>query len=169
MEKIVIDTYVSIQVTHCVDLLVGRIDADLDRAKSVDLCAKELIDRLAIDVIGSCAFGVECDSLGSNDKFSQMCSKVFQPSWASGLRLVASIFGERAVAWLKLGNLKPEVNDFFVKLALDTIQYRRANGVVRNDMLQLLMSLQNSHVDEKFAVPNINKVLKSTQVLQSGN
>lgn len=149
------------QISHCVSLMTEFIELQMDNTGCVDLNAKQVFERLTIDVIGTCAFGIDCNSLKSNDKLAQMCREIFKPNFAAIVRLLASSFGDRLITLLNLPNVKKEVSDFFLNLALDTVEYRRLNGVERNDLLQLLMSMQNSHEDPKFAVGDTSSVLKN--------
>lgn len=44
---------------------------------------------------------------------------------------------------LKYRIIDEQVNDFFVNLVKDTVQYRETNQVTRNDFLDLLIALRN--------------------------
>lgn len=151
------------QIWDCIELMTKHIEKQMDENNSVDLPAKELFAKLSIDVIGSCAFGLDCSN---NEKFSQMGKEAFETRLIVALRMLLSTFSQRLVDLLKIRILKKDVNDFYLNLTLDTMEYRRKNGVTRNDLLQLLMEMQNSHVDPKFKVDNNDqKVLKNGKFL----
>lgn len=149
------------QMFYCVNLLTEYLDKRMDSSGSIDVAVKQLFDQLTMDIIGTCAFGIECNALESNGKFIEMCKEPFKVRSVNIIRLIVSVFSERLVALLNFRDQAKEVSDFFMSLALDTVKYRRQNGATRNDMLQLLMTLQNSHIDPEFAVQNDVKVLEN--------
>lgn len=140
------------QIFHCVKQLTENINAQMNENGSTDVAIKPLIERMAIDVIGSCAFGIDCHSLKSNDEFVKMCSEPFKPMRCLFfMRLANSIFGKRLACLLNWRDNDKNRSDFYVNLVFDMIQHRRENNVVRNDLLQLMMNLQNSYIDPKCA------------------
>lgn len=150
------------QICYCVDLLTQYIDKRMD-GTSVDLAIKPEVEKFTIDVIGTCAFGIECDSLKSNDEFTHMCRESINFSITSVIRLILATINRRLPSLLKIPTMPKKVTDFFQNLALDTVEYRRQNGVVRKDILQLLMNLQNSHIDPKYAVKDSNSKILATE------
>lgn len=152
------------QISDCVALLTKYVDKQMDESDSVDIGLKELFEKLTTDVIGSCAFGIDCNSLKSNQKFSEMGKQVFKFRIVFIVRVILATFCPLLAKFINVSSLKKEVNDFYLNLALDTMQHRRQNGVIRNDLLQLLMDLQNTHIDPKYAVGD-----KNQKLLQNGN
>lgn len=145
------------QMFDCVALMMELIDKQMDGKGSMDVALKELFEKLTIDVIGSCAFGINCDSLKSNEEFTQMGRKVFNRKLGNAIRSLLASFSPKLLNLLKFPDIRKDVTDFFLHLTLDTMEYRRQHGVSRNDVLQLLMELQNSHKNPKFAVNNADK------------
>lgn len=154
------------QIFYCVNLLTEKIDSQMNGAASVDVAAIQLLERYTIDIVGTCIFGIECNALKSNDTFARMCREVPKPRFPAFVRIILSIMGERVGSLLNLRNMRKEVSDFFLNTILDTMKFRRQNGIVRNDALQLLMDLQNSHLDPKFAAPGDSpKILPNGKVI----
>lgn len=140
------------QMLYCVSMLTRNIDAQMNETGSVDVTIKPLVDRMAIDVVGTCAFGIECNSLNSNDTVIKMCSEVFKPmKFLFAMRMATSIFGKRLAYLLNWRDNKKEKSDFFMNLVFDMIQHRRQNNIIRNDLLQLMMNLQNSSINPELA------------------
>lgn len=104
----------------------------------------ELLGRLTTDIIGTCAFGIECNSLTDpNSKFMSMGRKTFQTPRHSP---IVSIFIEYAQNWSrKLGvkQISDDVSEFFTKLVSETVEYREKNNVHRNDFMDILIKLKN--------------------------
>lgn len=106
---------------------------------------KDVLARFTTDVIGSCAFGLECNSLKDpNNEFRLMGKKVFDnPRYGPVTRLFVLTFRELARKFhLKL--VPDDVSDFFMGVVKDTIEYREKNNVQRNDFVNLLMQLKDT-------------------------
>ena len=108
---------------------------------------KEVMARFTTDVIGSCAFGLNCNSfIDSNSEFREMGKRVFEPSVASNLRKRLRTLPPFLLKLLKLFHVRvhpQEMINFFMGVVKYMIDYRETNNVVRNDFLQLLIQLKN--------------------------
>lgn len=127
---------------------------------------KDMIARFTTDVIGSCAFGLECNSLKNPTMdFKKYGDRVLQTVLSN---TTFTILGFIAPWFLKAFNLAQtdkKSSDFFMKILKDTIEYREKNEVHRNDFLDLFIRLKNNEniSDEHFASdskfvnkPNLN-------------
>lgn len=107
---------------------------------------KDVLSRFTTDVIASCAFGLESNSLKNpNVEFRTYGKRVFQPTFLSRMKRLVTMLVPRHIL-IKIG-FKVTSNDiesFFVNLVRDTIDYREKNGIHRKDFLQLLLQLKNS-------------------------
>lgn len=109
-------------------------------SKNENLEVKEIMSKFTTDIIGSCVFGLKCNSIKDpNSEFRTMGRKVVEPSLASVIRLMLGILmpklGIRILPW--------EVTQFFISAVRDTIQYREQHNIVRNDFMQQLIQLKN--------------------------
>lgn len=107
-----------------------------------------LQSRFLIDIIGTCAFGIECNSLKDPQaKFRQMGRKVFdQPKLGAFERIL--IFTCKNVAKaLGVRIHHKDVTDFFLQIVQETVEYREKHNVQRNDFMNLLIELKNSTND----------------------
>ncbi|XP_052843557.1 probable cytochrome P450 6a13 [Drosophila gunungcola] len=104
--------------------------------------AKDLCARFTTDVIGSCAFGLECNSLQDPDsEFRRMGRSVTTEPLHSVL-VQAFMFSQPALArMLRMRLFRPEVSAFFLDTVRQTLDYRRRENIHRNDLIQLLMEL----------------------------
>lgn len=141
--------YMYEQIFYCVGVLNKFIESDLN-GDSKDLDVKELFGRFTIDVIGTCAFGLECNSLKDSNDFQTWGTKVFDPTLINAVRIFIATFNKKLLRVFKIPDLKKDVSDFFLNVVLNTVTYRRKNGVVRNDFMQLLMELQNTSRNPKY-------------------
>ncbi|XP_058126459.1 probable cytochrome P450 6a20 [Anopheles ziemanni] len=111
-----------------------------DRAGEVEM--KELLARFTTDVIGNCAFGLECNSLKDPQaEFRRMGKKVFQHSRLSIIKRFASSQFRDLSRRLGVTNTAKDVATFFLSAVKDTVQFRMKNNVQRNDFMSLLMEL----------------------------
>ncbi|XP_065092339.1 probable cytochrome P450 6a13 [Ochlerotatus camptorhynchus] len=111
-------------------------------AKQEDIEMRELLARFTTDVIGSCAFGIECNSLENpEDEFRKMGEKVFNVSpFAILAFFFLSTFKDFARR-CRITITDSEVATFFSTIVQKTISYREKNNVQRNDFMNLLMQL----------------------------
>lgn len=149
------------QIFACIKLMNEYIAANVsDNIVGSDINLKELFERLTIDVIGTCAFGIECNSLKSNDQFRSKGVEVFKPRIINVIKMFLAVINKNLLHYFKIGDMKKDVQDFFLNTIYDTIMYRKSNGVSRNDILQMLMDLQNTYTNPKYAPQNLqNNIL----------
>ncbi len=158
--------YMHEQMYDCVRILDESIASKIeDGITEMDL--KKLFQGLTIDVIGTCAFGLTCNATSSEfTKFREMGEEVFKFKVRDIIRFIIGVINKKILTIMKFGDMRKEVQDFYLNVVLDTITYRRSRGETRNDALQLLMNLQNTHYDEKYAVSNgREKILKNGELL----
>ncbi|KAK5638811.1 hypothetical protein RI129_013106 [Pyrocoelia pectoralis] len=114
--------------------------------KQVPLDIKDWLGRFGTDVIGSCAFGIDCNSFKVPNSDFRILSKraLNQTNWE-----IAKIFlgftHEKFARKLAICTTPTEVTKFFLKIMEETVQYREKNNVMRNDFLQILLELKNSN------------------------
>lgn len=105
---------------------------------------KDISVRFTIDVISSCAFGLENHAMRDKDsEIQKMAAEVFT---AKGLRILYFFFCENFKSFSRKMHLKmfpAKVSDFFMNIIRSTITYRETNNVQRPDFLNLLMQLKN--------------------------
>ncbi|XP_059614795.1 probable cytochrome P450 6a14 [Phlebotomus argentipes] len=113
--------------------------------KSEEIELRDILGRFTTDVIGSCAFGLECNSLKDpNTQFREMGKKVFDMKGFEFLRLLFSSMFPNIARGLRMKITKPDVSEFFTNVLRDTIEYREKNNVKRNDFLSLLIQIKNT-------------------------
>ncbi|XP_055697199.1 probable cytochrome P450 6a14 [Phlebotomus papatasi] len=107
---------------------------------------REILARFTTDIIGNCAFGVECNSLKDpNTEIRRLGKKFFEFGGPIGIMkaIVATAFPKFAKKF-RLKITPDDVTSFFMDLLRDTIDYREKNNVKRNDFLSLLIQLKNT-------------------------
>ncbi|XP_017124861.1 probable cytochrome P450 6a19 [Drosophila elegans] len=103
----------------------------------------DLMARFTADVIGICAFGLECNSLRDpKAEFVKMGETALRER-RHGFLVDLLVFGAPNLA-VKLGieMLLPSVQSFYMNIVRDTIDYRVKNKVTRNDFMDLLIDMK---------------------------
>ncbi|XP_067627252.1 probable cytochrome P450 6a23 [Eurosta solidaginis] len=102
-----------------------------------------IIGRYTSDVIGSCAFGIECNSLRSPDaEFVVMGRKSFE------LRRHNYMIDSLMEAYPKLARklhlrgLPDELHNFYMGIVHKAIEYRQKINIKRNDFMNLLLEMK---------------------------
>lgn len=113
---------------------------------------KDLLLRYATDVIGTVAFGIECNSL-KNDKaeFHTMTREVFNRNLLVIIRFFLVSVHPIFMKLMPFKKLFSKCTNFFLNLMKDTVEYREENKIERNDFVNLMMQLrdQDRHVTDR--------------------
>ncbi|CAG9827997.1 unnamed protein product [Diabrotica balteata] len=106
---------------------------------------KEVASRFTTDVIGSVAFGIDCNSLKNPDsEFRQFGRKIFtQTTWTRIRSVLATTIPRHFLTMIKFKQMNPEVEDFFMGVVDSTVNYREKNNIYRKDFMHLLLQLKN--------------------------
>ncbi|KAL1123515.1 hypothetical protein AAG570_002592 [Ranatra chinensis] len=136
------------QMSECADQLVQVLQKE---THGEDVLIRDYLSRFSIDVISSCAFGLEGGALKDPDcEFRKMAKKIFRPSGIMKIKNTFRIFFPKTANWLKMKLIDPEVNDFFFNLTRQAFEHRLKTGLRRNDFVDLLLQLkQKGWVDHE--------------------
>ncbi|XP_055714124.1 cytochrome P450 6a8-like [Phlebotomus papatasi] len=105
---------------------------------------KDYLSRFSTDVIGSCAFGLDCNSLKDpNVKFRIYGDKAFGMSWWKNIKLNFAQSYMELARKLHILLIDKDVSDFYRGVVFDTVKYREENEVKRSDFLNLLMQIKD--------------------------
>ncbi|XP_065207348.1 probable cytochrome P450 6a13 [Planococcus citri] len=127
----------------------------LDVANGRDFDAEDLCERFTTDVIGSCIFGIDINSLDHPEsEFRLIGKRVASFRWQRAIRSLWPGIPNRLIKLFKITLFEEQCQTFFTKMVEDTTKYLQQNGVSRSDFFDLLMSLKNtssssSSVNEK--------------------
>lgn len=113
-----------------------------DRKEVIDI--KLLNQCFTCDVVGSCAFGLRCNSLkNEGSRLLEIGDMVFKPpAWRNMLVFLQISFKKLARA-LHMAAMPSAVGAFFMPLVRDTVETREKNLIERPDFLNLLIQLKN--------------------------
>ncbi|RZB40992.1 cytochrome P450 6a17, partial [Asbolus verrucosus] len=135
--------------------LLGRVEEKCQRDEAIDI--KDVLESFTMDIIRSCAFGLDLKLSEEDDSSFKIYSKkmLVVTKWQFIKSEFVSDF-PRLANILRLKVLPKGVADFFLKTVTDIIEFREKNSVVRNDFMQLMIKLKNSKfVEESLTIEEI--------------
>lgn len=118
---------------------------------------KTLATKFTVDVIASCAFGIEVNSFKTPDNdFYKIAMRITN---ANSFRQILKFFGmmmsPKLMKFVGVTLIDSDINQFFREATVETMKVREQKGIVRHDMINLLMQARkgqlahNSHAEEK--------------------
>jgi cytochrome P450 family 6 len=130
------------QITEKAEKLAKTIEKESSETGQVEV--KGVLSRYTTDVIGSTAFGIECNALDDeNSKFYQLSFKAFKTfKFSKRIFLQAHRYIARK---LHIKSTSEETSEFYFHVFEKTLSYRDQNPhVQRNDFMNLLINLWRS-------------------------
>ncbi|XP_055696374.1 cytochrome P450 6a9-like [Lutzomyia longipalpis] len=113
--------------------------------KNEEIEIKDVLSRFTTDVIGNCAFGIECNSLKKPDaEFRRIGKRVVEFSSFEIMRAFFLGMFQNLGRAFRMKITKPDVSEFFMRLLRETTHYRDKNNIKRNDFLSLLMQIMKT-------------------------
>nr|QBC73130.1 cytochrome P450 mono-oxygenase [Osmia bicornis] len=128
-------------IIECSQHLEKYLAKEVEKGEPLE--CRELTTRFTIDVIGSCAFGIEMNALADGrSEFHQKGRNVFDATFENVFRFKMKQFFPEL--YDLLGYIIPErrLASFFTKAVMDTIKYRQENDIFRPDFINMLMELK---------------------------
>lgn len=117
--------------------------------------SKDLITMFSVDVIASCAFGVEFNhDSGKMSEFKNMVNKVLSASKLQLVRFILRMYYPKLARFFKIKIIPDDVNDYFMQIVKETVKYRKENKIDRNDFVQLLLTLKEQEDNMNTLVPD---------------
>lgn len=113
--------------------------------KHDSLDIKDVLARYTTDTIGSCAFGVDCNSMKDpNADFRKYGRLIFEQNLWTALRIILFVTLPTAITRRSgITFTKPEVEKFFMGAVKDVVGYRETNHIFRKDFMDLLIQIKN--------------------------
>ncbi|KAH8401699.1 hypothetical protein KR009_007400, partial [Drosophila setifemur] len=131
----------------------------VDKSSIVEV--KDMLARFTTDVIGTCAFGIECNSLKDpNTEFRVMGRRALedQRHGAIGVALINSF--PKLARRLRMKITIEEVEHFFLRIVRETVSNREQNNIRRNDFMDQLIDLKNSPLTKSEAGESVNLTIE---------
>lgn len=124
----------------------GReLDKAMGRKVGEAISIKEVLQNFTMDIIGSCAFGLECNSFSNPEaQFVKMGKRLFIHSPRDKFNRIFGFAFPRLARKLGITTTPKETSKFYFDVVEQTVKYREENQVVRKDFMQILIDLKNS-------------------------
>ncbi|KAL3280180.1 hypothetical protein HHI36_017680 [Cryptolaemus montrouzieri] len=141
-----------------VDCTVGLFKVmDKEIGNSVDI--KDILGRFTTDIIGSCAFGIDINSLENPDsEFREKGKALFHRSYLDNIKQFILFMAPNQMKKLNMKSLSDDVTNFFMNVVKENVAYREENNIFRKDFMHLLIQLKNKGKlvdDEKLDSENL--------------
>lgn len=135
----------------------------LNSDKSVDVM--DFMMRYTADVIGTCAFGFECNSLNNrNAEFISMGRLAIEKQRHSP-RFLALITSYRKIAnMLGIKGVRDDVAAFFMHAIRKTVEYREKNEIQRNDFMDIMLDFKNKNTTNSNEALTFDEIAAQTNL-----
>lgn len=111
---------------------------------------KGVLARFTMDVIGTVAFGIECNTMKSTDNDFYRLSRIAMEQTRHGPYVTHLIRNFKSLAkLLGVKILRDDVSEFFLNVVKTTIEFRETNNIQRNDFMDLLIKLKTDEEGDK--------------------
>lgn len=105
---------------------------------------RELAAKFTTEVISTCCFGLETNSIQHADsEFRTMCKQVSSPSLTLSIKRFIRLYMPSIYKSFAMTHNTPEVSKYFLRIVKEIIDYREKNNVVRADFMQTLLKIMN--------------------------
>lgn len=141
----------------CGEELQAYLKYPAEKGKTLEM--KDLLARFTTDIISSCAFGIQTNSLENpKGEFREYGKKIFSPGTKIILTRIISSNFPFLRKFFPMRRRPKEVTDFFMNTVKETMDYREKNNVKRNDFMDLIIQLKNKGSIEGVDDENSNGV-----------
>ncbi|XP_055529189.1 probable cytochrome P450 9f2 [Wyeomyia smithii] len=146
---------------ECIHAMITHLEADLKKKGSMEVEVKDVLSRLAMDVIASCAFGlkVNCFEERENEFFKHAKKMMLFGRTSVLLKVIVFRWFPEIASRFGLDIIDKEQAVYFTNIIRDTVKTRETKGIIRHDMIDLLLQAkkgtlkynQETEVHEGFA------------------
>ncbi|KAH8401700.1 hypothetical protein KR009_007403 [Drosophila setifemur] len=126
---------------------------------------RELVARFTVDVIGTCAFGIQCNSLRDEKaEFLYYGKKALVDKRHGSLLNVLLISYPNLAKRLGIKKTPSHIEDFYKRIVSETVKVREKEHIRRNDFMDMLIDMKNQK-DVKLDNGEVVKGLTMDEVL----
>ncbi|XP_050439207.1 LOW QUALITY PROTEIN: uncharacterized protein LOC126844826 [Adelges cooleyi] len=142
------------QIKECSDQLMKNLEMNLIQSDVLEV--RDIMGDYSTDVIGTCAFGLQLNAIVDKDsQFRKAGKAVFTATLRLLMRDVITYISPSFRKMLNFSDYPPEATQFFESSLNQTMDYRRKNNIVRNDLVQCLMQARQDLIINKLE-PSVN-------------
>ncbi|KAH8291878.1 hypothetical protein KR054_001880 [Drosophila jambulina] len=127
------------------DKMVAHLQKKLPEQGSQEVDLKKVMQNYAIDIIGSTIFGLDVNSFENPDNnFRNLVTLARSTSRFNALFGMMIFLVPSIAKFLFSLGIKSPVRQAMLDIVKETVEYREKHGIVRKDLLQLLIQLRNT-------------------------
>ncbi|KAK5638813.1 hypothetical protein RI129_013108 [Pyrocoelia pectoralis] len=151
---------------ECGKHLTDALDDTCYAGEPVDV--RDFLERFSTDVIGSCAFGIDCNSFKDRESnFRKFVKRASQYTKWETLKALSAYANQEIARKLGICIIPTDVATFFSTIVRETVEYREKNDERRNDFLQILIDMKNN-VDVAHQQLTINELAAQSYIFFLG-
>ncbi|KAJ3655224.1 hypothetical protein Zmor_014361 [Zophobas morio] len=130
-------------MAECQKDLLTKMHEECLKNKPIDI--KDVLARFTTNVIGSCAFGLDCKALeDENSEFRNCGKQIFEETKFETFKRLLVMTFPNITAFFNIWTIRKHVVEFILHIVENTIEYREKNNTNRNDFLQQMIKLKNN-------------------------
>lgn len=130
-------------MVKCSQQLTERLERAAEDRDVVD--AKDVLARFTMDIIATCAFGVEINSLvDTNSEFYKAGLLTFKPRVRLAVNQLVLVLFPSLGKLINLQLIERDNKAMFTHLISESVKFREDNNYRRNDFLDILIKLKNN-------------------------
>lgn len=128
----------------CAERFQKKLTAEVKTSDGI-IDVKDFVSRLTFDIISSCGFGLDMDTINNpKDPFRTMLNNFFIPhNWWRKCKEISFGLFPFLKMFFSFTTLRQDSQKAFIDSIAKTIECREKNYVRRNDFLDLLLDLKN--------------------------
>lgn len=130
---------------------IHAIDTENDKIwnENVFEC-KDLFSRFACNIIATCSFGLNIDTITNrDDEFFLAGKHVTELNGWQGIKFLLFDSVPQLMKCFKVKYFDPKIVNYFRNVVNSTVEYREQNNVIRPDMIQLLMEAKQVAINAR--------------------
>lgn len=132
-------------INECSNKMVSDIVKKLEKTNQLEV--KTMTDGFTTDVIGTCAFGLQLDTINNdNSEFRQYAKSLFQRTMRQIIVQALTMICPLVINRFKIQMFPVNAINFFHKVFTDVINYREKHNIIRNDLTQTLLQARKELV-----------------------
>ncbi|KAI4459281.1 cytochrome p450 [Holotrichia oblita] len=144
-------------LVDCGGPMIEHLSHLCEKEQNIDI--KEIVACYTTDIIGSCAFGLECNSFKDpNAEFRSYGRKIFSVSFRDKLVEFLTLWAPYIITNFKIKTISDDVESFFINAVKSILDYRTANKIKRNDFIQIFLEMQEKARAEGTEAFTINEI-----------
>lgn len=137
-----------IDVTQDFNTFIRNDIKSKSKTNSMEYDMMNLMMRLANDIIGSTAFGLQINTLKEpENEFYKMGTEVAYS--ILGFRTLVQVGFPKIASWLKVKILSDRHDRFFRDVIHSIVEQRQKQNIVRNDMVQLMLLAKEGRLNQE--------------------